>query len=219
MDVSLSALQHCFDRPLPGLEAQRRMAPAYRARPEQITVTGKDCKQAAVLIPLFPTSQGWATLLTLRRTTLSNHAGQISFPGGRQEPEESLQDTALREAREEVALPTAAIVSLHALSPLYIPPTNYCVYPFVALLKHKPSFQPNTAEVETLIPVLLEELLNPANQHASIWELHGKPVRVPFFQIGPYIIWGATAMILSELFTLLRPCLITRPTAPDAQAP
>ncbi len=219
VEAVLSELQRCLIRPLPGLEAQKHMAPAYRAKPEHILVDGKNCRPAAVLIPLFPTPEGWATVLTLRRATLSTHAGQISFPGGRQDPDETLEEAALREVHEEIHLNAEEIVSLHPLSPLYIPPTHYCVYPFVALLRKQPAFHPNTDEVEALLIVPLKALFDPHNTQSEQWEIRGRQVQVPFFNIHGHTIWGATAMILSELLALLRPCKAMLQAVPDAPEP
>lgn len=189
--------------PLPGVEAQLRMAPAYRQNRTLARVDDKPCREAGVLALLFPDEEDAHLVLTARRPDLRDHAGQVSFPGGRREPEESLRETALREAHEEVGLVPASVDVLGTLTPLYIPPSNYCVYPFVGAVAERPELFPTDAEVAAIIHAPLSHLLRPVARRVEPWTLRGRTVDVPFFDVDGYQVWGATAMMLAELLTLL----------------
>jgi 8-oxo-dGTP pyrophosphatase MutT (NUDIX family) len=197
--------QRLARRPLPGNIAQVRMAPAYRMDPAQASVAGKECREAGVLVLLYPSeADGRPTLvLTERQDHLDDHGGQVSFPGGQREAVESLEATALREAHEEVALDPQAVDILGPLTPLYIPPSGFCVHPFVGVARAAPALHPADAEVAALLHVPLAALLAPAALQREPWTLHGQTVEVPFFNVdGCPPVWGATSMMLSELLAL-----------------
>ncbi len=131
------------------------------------------------------------------------HSGQISLPGGSQEAGESLQETALREACEEIGAACAELDVLGQLSPLYIPPSNFLVTPTVGWADQRPDFRCDPREVAELIEVPLSALFDRNVMKREPWTLRGATVEVPFYQIGPHKVWGATAMILSEFSLLL----------------
>lgn len=200
-------LRKALAGPLPGAEAQLRMAPDYRMDPAQARVDGKDCREAGVLALLFPLGTGPhagepALVLTVRRDHLPDHPGQIAFPGGRREPDETLRETALREAREEVALDPRHVHVLGALTPLYIPPSGFCVHPFVGTCRHAPTLRPTDAEVGRILRVPLARLLDPSTLVRETWTLRGARVEVPYFAVEGHTVWGATAMMLAELLAL-----------------
>lgn len=201
-DTCLTYLRERLRRPLPGTEAQLALAPAYRQDPRTASVTDKPCREASVLVLLFPLGEQPALVLTARRPDLEHHAGQISFPGGRREPGENLVETALREAHEEVGLPHRDVQVLGRLTPLYIPPSNFCVHPFVGAVSHAPSFQPEDAEVALILCTQLRHLLDPGTLRQEPWMLRGQRVIVPFYDVDGYKVWGATAMMLSEFLAL-----------------
>ena len=188
---------------LPGAPIQLTMAPAYRQDASLAAVVGKACREAGVLALLFPEADVPTLVLTVRHGYLKQHAGQISFPGGQRENGESLRDTALREAHEEIGLAPERVDVLGALTPLYIPPSNFCVYPFVGAVPEPPTLRPTDAEVEEILRVPLPSLLNPKTRRRAPWRLHGREVMVPFFDLGGHHVWGATAMMLAELLALL----------------
>jgi 8-oxo-dGTP pyrophosphatase MutT (NUDIX family) len=132
------------------------------------------------------------------------HGGQISLPGGRREVGEPLPATALREAREEIGLDPETVEIIGQLSPLYTPPSNFYIFPFVAFSPNQPLFQPNANEVAEIIETPLRLLQNPAHRKEESWyfQNYGER-RVPFFDVYGHQVWGATAMILSEFLTLL----------------
>ena len=212
MPVSLASL---FDRlttrlgqPLPGHEAHATMAPRYSARQEALSVQNKDCREAGVLALLLPQEHGTpAVVLTVRREDLPDHAGQISFPGGQRENEETLMDTALREANEEIALDPSHVQVLGTLTPLYIPPSNFCVHPHVGIVRHNPSLVPTDREVERVLRAPLDHLLNPNTRIVEPWTLHGTTVEVPYYDVDGHTVWGATAMMLAELLSVIHDVL------------
>lgn len=176
--------------------AQQKMTPRPRgARPPELA--GRP-RQGGVLVILYEKNGVTHLVLTRRRDDLNSHAGQISFPGGRREDGESIEMTALREAQEEVGVNPAALDVLGKMAPLYIPPTDYEVHPYVAWHDGLPFFVPQLHEVAEIIEVPLDHLLDPSNRFEEPWELRGFVVQVPYYLVGEHKIWGATAMMLSE---------------------
>ena len=192
-------------RPLPGLDAQLRMAPDYRAKTLRERVIPANYKQAGVLILLYPRDGQLYFPLTRRTEKVKNHKGQISLPGGAREGRESLQQTALRETYEELGVPSDHLDVLGQLTPLYVPPSRFLISPFVAYSATCPRFDPDPVEVAALIETPLALLLDPQTEVWEEWEIGGKPVQVPFFQVlhQDNKVWGATAMVLSELVVAL----------------
>lgn len=203
-----SVLHHLESRlrnPLPGLPAQLRMMPDPPP-PGQKTYaeTGDDCLHGAVLALIYPRG-GKAHLVFIRRPlTVVHHKGQIAFPGGHVEDGETPAEAAVREAWEEVGVIPGDIRLLGALTPLYIPPSHYCIYPFVAMTDIPPAFVPQPGEVDEIIETPLDHLLDEANLRTETWTFDIGPRRVPFYAFGPHKIWGATAMVLSEFLEILR---------------
>ena len=204
-ESSISVLRGRLQEDLPGVEAHLTMAPGFRLNPDVLSTSNKACKTAGVLALLYPQhNESTGILLTKRREDLPEHAGQISFPGGRQEQEESLVETALRETEEEIGLSATSIHVIGELSPIYIDVSNYCVYPFVGFLNHTPSsFNIQEDEVQKVLQISISDLSSPANKRQEKRELRGYNVDVPFFYVNNEVIWGATAMILAELLMVM----------------
>jgi 8-oxo-dGTP pyrophosphatase MutT (NUDIX family) len=182
--------------------AQQKMIPRPRgARPPGMA--GQP-REGAVLIVLYDKGLATHLVLTRRRDDLNDHAGQISFPGGRREDGEALQTTAVREAEEEIGLDPGAFTMLGRLTCLYIPPTDYEVHPFVVWHEGLPLFRRQAAEVAEIIETPLSFLLDPANRFEELWEYRGMTVQVPFYLVASHKVWGATAMMLSEFLERLR---------------
>ncbi|HET91256.1 MAG TPA: CoA pyrophosphatase [Chloroflexi bacterium] len=187
--------------PLPGFQAQLEMSP--RPRPFEPPPDIRP-RQAGVLLLLYPVRDVLHLVLTMRPSTLNHHGGQISLPGGGwEEGDDSLQETALREAREEIGVPSAGIELLGPLTPFYVPPSNNCVHPFVAYLPQRPQFSPDPQEVAELLEVPLHLLLEPVTRREEDWIWRGATLHVPFYAVGGYKIWGATAILLAEFLALL----------------
>jgi 8-oxo-dGTP pyrophosphatase MutT (NUDIX family) len=190
---------------LPGFDveaAQNKMIP--RPRGTQLPGSSGPTRQGSVLLVLYLLDGQNYLVLTRRRDDLQAHAGQISFPGGQREDGESLEEAAIREAQEEVGIKPGNLSILGHLECLYIPPTDYAVYPFVAWHTGQPQFTAQVEEVAEILEVPLGHLLNPDNQFEELWEIRGFQVQVPYYLVGPHKVWGATAMILSEFLERLR---------------
>lgn len=195
----IELLRRRLNRTLPGVDAQLRLAPTYRMNADMARIDGKPCRDAGVLVLLYPEEQNLNLILTVRPDHMTVHAGQISFPGGRVERGETHLDAALREAEEEIGLDRRAVDVLGELTPLYIPPSNFCVHPFVGFCADLPPLRPTDDEVHAILHVTLPELFNGKSLRREVWNLRGEQVEVPFFRYTSYKIWGATAMMLSEL--------------------
>ena len=187
--------------PLPGPRAQITMAPHPRAlRP----LPGVEPRQAGVLLLLYPVHSVLHVVLTVRTSSLNHHSGQISLPGGGwEEGDASFQDTALREAWEEIGVNTDGLELLGPLTSLYIPPSNNVIHPFVAYVPQRPAFRPDPIEVADLLEVPLSLLLDPVTRREEEWVRDGAPVRVPFYAVGEHKVWGATATVLAEFLALI----------------
>lgn len=190
---------------LPGFDveaAQNKMLP--RLRGTRLPESNGPTRQGGVLIILYLLDGQNHLVLTRRRDDLQSHAGQISFPGGQREDGESLQVTAIREAQEEVGIKPTDLTILGRLECLYIPPTDYEVYPFVAWHTGRPRFTAQVEEVAEILEVPLGHLLDSDNHFEELWEIRGYQVQVPYYLVGPHKVWGATAMILSEFLERLK---------------
>ncbi|MEZ6070392.1 MAG: CoA pyrophosphatase [Pirellulales bacterium] len=183
---------------LPGRLAQSRLEPP--ATGGRHFIIPEDARAAAVMVLLYRDDDGqWRLPLTLRPTTLPDHAGQISLPGGLIESGESPYEAALRELEEELGVGAAGITPLGQLSPLYVAVSNFAVVPWVATIAVPPALTPNPAEVAEVLEPRLAHLLDPANVAAGQFESHGFTVEAPCFMWQGHRIWGATSMILAEL--------------------
>ncbi|MFH0756670.1 MAG: CoA pyrophosphatase [Bacteroidota bacterium] len=183
---------------LPGEEAQLKMAPVFRGAFEHTS----DPVPAAVLILMLP-FRGETRLVFIKRNVYDGpHSAQVSFPGGAWEPGDlSLEDTALRETREELGI-TGKIELLGSLTPLQIPVSNFMVTPFAGWMAERPAFHPDPVEVQYIIEAPLTTLQNPSNISSGTWQLHGRSIEAPFYMAGKEKIWGATAMMLCEFLQL-----------------
>ena len=208
MAFSLSSLvprlAERLDDPLPGHEAHLRMAPRDPARRADLSVDARDCREAGVLVLLHPDDADPSVVLTVRRDHLPDHAGQIAFPGGQRERGESLSGTALREAEEEINLSPASVDVLGALTPLFIPPSKFCVHPVVGHTPSAASLRPTDAEVGRILQVPLAHLLDPATRTTETRLLNGMDVDVPYYDVAGHTVWGATAMMLAEFLAVVR---------------
>jgi 8-oxo-dGTP pyrophosphatase MutT (NUDIX family) len=204
-DINLDDVRRALARPRPGLDAHLKMAPQPRPGWDPDFTLPADCREGGVLILLYPRAKRLHLVLTRRTETVRSHKGQISLPGGKREAGESLVQTALRETCEELGVPPEGIEVIGQLSALYTPPSNYCIYPFVAHRPYAPTFRLDPVEVAEVLEVPLSTLLDPAIRNVELWsDPHfDSPRRVPFFNVNGQMVWGATAMILSELVTLL----------------
>jgi 8-oxo-dGTP pyrophosphatase MutT (NUDIX family) len=159
---------------------------------------------SAVLAPLFEDAAGELhAVFTRRRHDLRRHPGEISFPGGRQDPGETLVETALREAHEEVGLPPETVDVIGALPPTPTLVTNYAIYPFVGLIEPGFEWIMGETEVAEVLELSLADLRAGAGERRLVRK--GIPFRTPTYEVGGQLIWGATARILGDLLARLSP--------------
>jgi 8-oxo-dGTP pyrophosphatase MutT (NUDIX family) len=202
----LSILSELEAHSLPGPESHHKMIPKVRIIPSQEEIEQANPAQAAVLALFFPDrNEETHFLLTLRANYPGAHSAQISFPGGKYEPMDgSLERTALRETEEETGVPSEKITIHRALSETYIPPSNFLVRPYLGLVMKRPLFKPNH-EVEQIIQVRLSDLLSEtALGSKNLTTSYMKNVDVPCFHLNQHVVWGATAMMLSEIKDLIK---------------
>jgi 8-oxo-dGTP pyrophosphatase MutT (NUDIX family) len=209
-------------RPLPGPTAQARFAPELSFG-RHFGPVPESARRAAVVALLYPSEleaaieggcgdeadtlfSGWRLPLIVRPEHLEHHAGQIGLPGGMIESNESPAEAALRELHEELGVPSHEVELLGPLSSLYVYVSDNYVVPCVAITGQAPTFILNADEVAEIVELPLNCLLDPGRIAAEIREQHGVRVRAPYLAFGSHHIWGATAMILSELAAVLK-CL------------
>jgi 8-oxo-dGTP pyrophosphatase MutT (NUDIX family) len=187
-----------LEEPLPGEKAQQMMAPAFRGT----VYTVEPAVPAAVLVLFYPSGQETCLAFIKRNAYDGPHSAQVSFPGGSRELQDrSLEETALRETREELGI-REKIEILGALTPLHIPVSNYLVHPFVGLMGQAPVFRPDPAEVQYVIEATLTGLQDPLQRGSAREIRQGVSMEVPYYMVGKEKIWGATAMMLSEVLQL-----------------
>ena len=194
--------------PLPGIESHHKMIPPERIgnirRPENASKTPRE---AAVLNLFYPgEDKDTRMLLILRKTYRGVHSNQVGFPGGKVEVEDrDLEDTALRETHEEVGVAPEKVTIIRSLSEVYIPPSNFMVYPYMGYAEEKLRFVRQESEVERLIEVRLEEFLSDRSMfYQRLDTSYANDIEVPAFRLNQYTVWGATAMILSEVKEIIK---------------
>src|ERR671936_3185909 len=161
---------------------------------------------AAVLVPLFVDAGALHAVFTKRRDDLRRHAGEISFPGGRQDsPDEDLRRTALREAEEEIGLPRQAVNLVGALPPTGTFVTSYKIHPFVGVIEPGHAWTPQPTEVEEVLELSLPDLTRGFEMKRLI--RRGVPIKTPAYTVDGNLIWGATARIVQNLLERLEPVL------------
>lgn len=226
----VTRLEHGLRRELPGQEAQARLSPIPR-RDWPAGFNQARIRHAAGLLLVFPkpratmneelaesaetenplrarrsprsTSSNRAHIVLTVRADGLRHGGQVSLPGGGVEPGETLEQAALREAHEEIALPLGAVRLLGALTPLDIPVSGFRLHPIVGMTETQPLLMPADGEVAGILEAAVDQLLDPANLVRATRERDGIEYIVPAFRVCGHDIWGATAMVLAEFLAVL----------------
>ncbi len=202
----LSLISKIDQGKLSGIHSHKKMILKERLNFSQKDILSSNPKKAAVLALFYPDIHNETKfLLTLRASYGGTHASQISFPGGKFDVSDvDLKSTALRETFEEVGIAANQVQILKQMSDTFIPPSNFLVSPFIGIHHETPVFNYNH-EVEALIEVKLTDLLN--DKTIAIKNLstsYMKNIDVPCYILNNYVVWGATAMILSEIKDLLK---------------
>jgi len=191
---------------LPGEKAQYLMAPQKRLPVSFYKKQDWNPKVGAVLILFYPTEETIKTVLMVRNAYEGVHSGQVSFPGGRfEEKDIDLEKTALRETAEELGIRDLPEKTTGVLTELYIPPSNFLIKPYIAISKTTPDFNPDSREVNHIFEISVEDILNDLLVRKKQIELSSKiQVEAPYFHFHGHVVWGATAMIISELKEILK---------------
>ncbi len=200
----INQLKNSLQKKLPGESAQKMMAPNIRFTGKTYP-NKKTSKDSGVLILFYPDKNSLFIPFIQRPNYNGVHGGQISLPGGKFEIKDiNLRTTALRETKEEIGVPNNQIEIIGHLSPIYIPNSNFNVTPFVGYAKNKPKFIPDSYEVQSIIEAPLNHLLS--NNYLSSFKkvINNHTIEAPYFNIEGHIIWGATAMIISELKVIIQ---------------
>lgn len=207
-DDFLIVLSKIKNIPLPAQASQFKMVPPFRQELlKQQEQAIKTARRAGVLALFYPNTYQEAHLvLILRKTYHGVHSAQVGFPGGKLEADDaSLEAAAIRETYEEVGVPIQQVEVLRGLSKVYIPPSNFYVHPFIGISKKTPQFVKQDDEVEAIIEVALSHFLDDANIITQrVNTSYSVDVEVPAFKLNNYVVWGATAMMLSEIKDLLK---------------
>jgi 8-oxo-dGTP pyrophosphatase MutT (NUDIX family) len=194
-----------------GEVSHAKMSPPYRLElAEKMKEKAKNAKKAGVLALFYPNAEGETYLvLILRKTYKGVHSAQVGFPGGKYENEDKdLMVTAIRETEEEVGVPEKMVKVIKKMSPLYIPPSNFIVHPYVAISETTPKFVKQDEEVEAIIEVSIQDFLDASNAITTrVPTSFNVEVDVPAFKLNGHIVWGATAMMLGEIKDLLKQVL------------
>ncbi len=200
-------LESLLKTTLPGKQAQLQMIPTISGPQQYRSSISDRTKQGGVLILLYPDGEQISFPLMLRHVYKGAHSGQVSLPGGKKEDfDEDIVATALRESEEEIGVGKDGVTVIGRLTELYIYASDFLVTPIVGYTEEKPHFKPDTYEVKELILTNLKELLEEANlkrKEVSFNEGKGR-INAPYFDISGHVVWGATAMMLSEFKTLLK---------------
>ena len=200
----INNIKNSLSLPLPGEAAHREMLSAQRMKELNTFTHIVPPVNSAVLIMLYKKENEWYIPFIKRAIDNHVHSGQIALPGGKFETcDKNLEETAMRETFEEIGIPIEDIIILGKLTPLYIPPSNYQVYPFIGYCRNpNPNFKPDTKEVDLIIPIpvkLFSELETRQNREFNVLQLQ---FSTPCFEINENKIWGATAMIINEFLAL-----------------
>jgi 8-oxo-dGTP pyrophosphatase MutT (NUDIX family) len=199
-------LSYELQQPLPGYEAQYKMAREFREHPIDTERYHANARLGAVLILFYPKETGIHTVLIQRPTYDGVHSAQVAFPGGKKEEDDStLTETALREAEEEVGINAGVVTVAGALTKLYIPPSNFLVTPVVGFCESKPLFIPQQTEVDEIVEVDLATLTNEKLINEKVIHLQQNiSLHVKYYDLYGKTVWGATAMMIAEMNELLK---------------
>jgi 8-oxo-dGTP pyrophosphatase MutT (NUDIX family) len=205
-DRVIRRLEHALKAPLPGKHAHMKMSPIPMDTRRFEGVLPENHRKSGVLILFYPDGQSTFFPLIKRPEYVGFHSGQIALPGGKMEiTDANVVQTALREAEEEVGVDRSQVTVLGNLSDLYIPTSNFLVSPVLGFMDKRPEFLAEAKEVSRIIQAELPFLFNPEIRKQKILKMsQSLSLDTPYFEIDGEVVWGATAMILSELIQVLQ---------------
>lgn len=203
----IDELKNALTPPLPGAPAHDMLAPEHRKTLIMQNADVANAQLSSVMVLFYPIENGMPGIIFTKRVEYKGvHSGQISFPGGKAEKIDSdLFATAYRETEEEIGIERSCITTVGVLSELYVPPSNFIIFPVVGFLDRYPLFRPDPNEVAEILTVPFEFFVTDGAVGTYKVTTHDNMIfHVPGFMIGSNLIWGATAMILSELILVAR---------------
>lgn len=206
MDELISKLSSAFNNELPGWDAHRKMINYDRPSPGDIDKIDPEARPSAVLALLYLKNEKVHTVLIERNVYEGTHSGQIGFPGGKPESvDNNLWQTALREANEELSIIPEKVQLIGELTKVYIPPSRFLVSPYLAYTKEIPNFIPDQKEVQQALEIPIEQFFDQTRLKEKYLYLDALNTRmkIKYYDIQDKVIWGATAMMLSEISELL----------------
>jgi 8-oxo-dGTP pyrophosphatase MutT (NUDIX family) len=200
-----SLIKDKLKKGLPGFRSHQSMSPIDRPIKGMDNFNIEAYRKSAVLICCYPHQNEVYTALIKRKAYEGVHSAQFSFPGGRYEDQDLyLEQTALREAEEEVNISPAEVNIISSLTEVCIPVSNFIVYPFLSTTQHRPNFIPDKTEVDFILELPINEIVSTQNITTSKVKMgNGLKAEVPCFKFDEHIVWGATALMLAELKELL----------------
>jgi 8-oxo-dGTP pyrophosphatase MutT (NUDIX family) len=200
LDHLIQALSRALGQPLPGEDAQYLMAPSGRTRVNP-AAPDIDYRNSSVLILLYPHNDSISTVLIKRHDYQGAHSGQIGFPGGKHEKTDgSFEATALRESQEELGIDPNSVTLVGSLTNVYIPVSRFKVHPYVGVAAVRPVFTPDPFEVKDVLEIDLRKLTDKTAVGETVITTNGGfKIKTPYYNVEGFIVWGATAMIISEL--------------------
>jgi len=202
----IECLQSRLKEPLPGKDVQYQMAPESRKLRELAAMETQNPKLSSVLIALNHKEGEWVFPIIQRTEYDGMHSGQVSFPGGKMEDaDRDRYETAIRETTEEIGINSKGLLILGALTDIYVHVSDFNILPVVAYLPEVQDYHPDEEEVDEILEVRISDLLdNNRIKHTWVEIGHGRSIETPYFDFHDKIIWGATAMILSEFAYIIR---------------
>jgi len=207
MQLAIDEIKIRLTKPLPGLQSHLKMAPPTRkAELEAAREAMPFAKKSAVMILLFHEDEKLKVVFIRRSFYVGIHAGQMAFPGGRfEETDGTVEETAFREIEEEIGLTRDKIELVGRITDIYVPPSNFLISVFVGYLSEKPVYKPDEREVAEIIEVDFDEFLKPENITVKTFHVPSAnhSVTAPCYQTPRCDIWGASAMVVSELVDIL----------------
>lgn len=201
----IAQLKEQLNKTLPGMASQYKMAGSYRPVVSIDEAIEKQAKTAGVLILITKVNSNFHFLMIQRTTYDGAHSGQMAFPGGKKEPQDAtILDTAIRECYEEIGIHVSKSDILGALTPLFIPVSQFVVYPFIAYIDSSLQFKKDPNEVEEIYLFNLQDFFKPENIQDFSFQIQNQTMTVPSYRFQEQTVWGASAMILSEWYDLMQ---------------